>query len=278
MAVKNTVTTDGDTPELIGLIPAAGTATRIFPLPCSKEIFPIGYQTFPSIVGPRPKVAAQYLLENFKLAGVQNTFIILRKGKWDIPDYFGGGESLGLNLAYIMMNLPHGAPYTLDAAFSFIPHANIVFGFPDILFKPRNAYLVMLNRLLTSESDIVLGLFPVQDPSKMDMVELDDSGNICGIDIKPPASALKYTWIIAVWTPEFTHFLHRYININKAKIDSRKAANGTEAYVGEVIQAALVEGLRVEKVIFDDGAYLDIGTPEDLVRADAFVRNLVNCD
>ena len=40
-----------------------------------------------------------------------------------------------------------------------------------------------------------------------------------------------------------------------------------------MIQAALEEGLHVDLVRFDDGDYLDIGTPEDLVKADAFVRN-----
>jgi glucose-1-phosphate thymidylyltransferase len=34
-----------------------------------------------------------------------------------------------------------------------------------------------------------------------------------------------------------------------------------------VIQAAIDHGLVVEAESFDDGRYLDIGTPEDLVRA-----------
>lgn len=278
MAANNTVTVTEKSRELIGLIPAAGTANRISPLPCSKEIFPLGYHTIPSLAGPRPKVAAQYLLENLKLAGVQKTFIILRKGKWDIPDYFGGGKSLGLNLAYLMMDLPYGAPYTLDEAFFFISQATIVFGFPDILFRPQDAYLAMLDQLSADGSDIVLGLFPAHNPSKMDMVELNDAGNICDLDIKPSKSLLKYTWIIAVWTPVFTQFLHQYVKARKLEADNLSASIEPEAYVGEVIQAALDEGLHVDKVIFDDGDYLDIGTPEDLVRSDAFVGNLVNND
>lgn len=266
------MTSAKDHRELIGLIPAAGSANRIAPLPCSKEIFPLGYQTIPSVAGPRPKVAAQYLLEKMASAGAQKVFIILRKGKWDIPEYFGCGQSLGLNFAYLMMDLPYGAPYTLDQAFDFVSDATILFGFPDILFTPQDAYSNMLRRLSESGSEIVLGLFPAHNPSKMDMVQLDDSENICGLDIKPPKSHLKYTWIIAVWTPAFTRYLHQYVKGRKQASDAR-AADSPEEYVGEVIQAAIQEGLRVDKVIFDEGDYLDFGTPEDLVKADAFARN-----
>lgn len=32
-----------DHQDMVGLIPAAGNATRLQPLPCSKEIFPVGF-------------------------------------------------------------------------------------------------------------------------------------------------------------------------------------------------------------------------------------------
>lgn len=248
-------------------------ANRIAPLPCSKEIFPLGYQTLPSSAGPRPKVAAQYLLEKMKLGGAQKAFIILRKGKWDIPDYFGCGQSIGLNLAYLMMNSPFGAPYTIDQAFDFVSDATILFGFPDILFTPKDAYNTLLKQLSASGSDIVLGLFPVHNPSKMDMVELDDFDNICGLDIKPLQSHLKYTWIIAVWSPAFTRFLHQYVQDHKKTVKIHAAVGAPEEYIGEVIQAAIEEGIQVDKVAFDGGDYLDFGTPEDLVKADAFARH-----
>lgn len=267
------MTTKKDHRELIGLIPAAGSANRIAPLPCSKELFPLGFQTMPSLSGPRPKVASQYLLEKMASAGAKKAFIIIRKGKWDIPEYFGCGRSLGLNLAYLMMKLPFGAPFTLDQAFDFVSAATILFGFPDILFTPKDAYDALLNQLSASKSDIVLGLFPAHNPSKMDMVELDNSDNVCGIDIKPRKSYLKYTWIIAVWTPTFTHFMHQYVQVHKQTADARAAAKTHEAYVGEVIQAAIEEGIQVEKVLFDEGNYLDIGTPEDLLKANTFARN-----
>jgi glucose-1-phosphate thymidylyltransferase len=264
------------TRELIGLIPAAGTADRISPLPCSKEIFPIGYQTIPGLESPRPKVAAQYMLEKMNSAGAHKVFIILRKGKWDIPEYFGCGNYIGMNIAYLMMDRPYGPPYTLDQSFPFISKDTVLFGFPDILFDPHDAYSTLLKRLTESGADIVLGLFPAHNPSKMDMVELDDSGNICGLDIKPAKTRLIYTWIIAVWSPVFSCYMHRYVKGHRQKDNVDVKALRTEVYVGDVIQAALDEGIKVERVFFDDGDYLDIGTPEDLAKADAFTRRYSN--
>lgn len=257
--------------DIVGLIPAAGTADRISPLPCSKEIFPVGFQRIDGLKGARPKVAAHYLLEKMKAAGARKTYIVLRQGKWDIPAYFGSGRGIDLKLAYLLMDLPYGAPYTVDQAFDFIHAETILFGFPDILFRPFNAYSLLLERLAESAADIVLGLFQAHNPQKMDMAVLDDAGKIRGLDIKPDKTQLKYTWIIAAWAPAFTGFMHRHLMERQESVASSIEAGGRELYVGDVIQAALEGGLNVEPLVFDDGDYLDIGTPEDLVEADAFI-------
>jgi glucose-1-phosphate thymidylyltransferase len=146
----------------IGLIPAAGTADRIAPLPCSKELYPIGFQSIDAGCGVRPKVVSQYLLEKMRLAKIAEVYIVLRKGKWDIPEYFGDGKALNMHLAYLMMNLPFGVPYTLDQAYPFVKNSMVVFGFPDIIFQPDNAFASLLARQAESSADLVLGLFPAR--------------------------------------------------------------------------------------------------------------------
>ena len=109
------------------------------------------------------------------------------------------------------------------------------------------------------------------------LVELDRSGRIRRIDIKPSTSTLMYTWIIAVWTPVFTRFINRFIETcNMDKITGGIAGNkidGKEVFLGDVIESAIQAGLKVENVVFDYGDYLDIGTPEDLAWAPDFTRN-----
>ena len=254
--------------EIIGLVPAGGQATRIAPLPCSKELYPIGFRPVAEDGSLRPKAVCHYLLEKMRLAGATKAYIILRQGKWDIPAYLGDGAMLDIHLAYLMMNLPFGAPYTLDQAYPFIQDALIVFGFPDIIFQPEDAFVRLLARQAATKADAVLGLFPADQPQKMDMVDLDEDGRIRQIVIKPRHTHLHYTWIIAVWTPIFTHFMHEYlVDVQTEYNQDNGSSRRRELFVGDVIQAAIQTGLQIETVRFPNGDYLDIGTPEDLVKA-----------
>jgi len=106
--------------EVVGLIPAAGQAKRIAPLPMSKELFPIGFQVIDGEQTQRPKVVNHYLLEKFKHAGISKTFIVIREGKWDIPAYFGDGTFVNMQLGYLIMREPFGPPFTLDQAYPFL--------------------------------------------------------------------------------------------------------------------------------------------------------------
>ncbi len=86
--------------DIVGLVPAAGIASRLGKLPYSKEIMPI-----PGMKD-KSSVLSENLVRYFRLAGIHNLYFIIRKGKWDIPEYFGDGSSFGVNIGYLMMNLP----------------------------------------------------------------------------------------------------------------------------------------------------------------------------
>lgn len=260
--------------EIIGLIPAGGSASRLSPLPCSKELYPVGFRSVNSNNDLRPKVVSHYLLENMRSANIKKAYVILREGKWDIPSYYRSGEIIDMRLAYLIMGLPYGVPYTLDQAYDFVRHAIVALGFPDILFKPDNAYEKLIIKLQKSQSDIVLGIFPTDSPHKWDMLQMDDGGKILDIHIKPDHTELLYTWGIAIWTPNFTNFMHEYIYSKQVWSGDRKTgslnSNVAELYVGDVVRAAIREKLKVDTVIFSDGSCLDTGTPDDLIRAMQF--------
>lgn len=248
--------------EVIGVIAAGGEAKRIAPLPCSKELYPIGFRAVDEGRSLRPKVACHYLLEKMFLAGISKVYIILRQGKWDIPTYLGDGSLFNMDFAYLMMGLPFGTPFTLDQAYPFVQDALLAFGFPDIIFKPKSVFVRLLDRQRTTKADIILGLFPANQPQKVDMVEIDEEGRVQQILIKPNKTKLRYTWCIAVWTPVFTKFLHEHVNAFKASADA-----WPELSIGNVIQAAIQNKIQVEAVNVSTSPYLDIGTPEDLAKA-----------
>ncbi|HEY9761000.1 MAG TPA: sugar phosphate nucleotidyltransferase [Trichocoleus sp.] len=260
--------------RLVGLMPAAGQGTRISPLPMSKELFPIGFRSVENGSDLRPKVSCHYLLEKMRWAGVTEAMVILRPGKWDIPAYLGDGSSLGMRLAYLTVHVPFGVPFSLNQAYPFVRDAIVVMGFPDILFQPDDAFAKLLHRLSSSEADVVLGLFPTDQPQKVGLVEFDTAGRVSGIFEKSQLTHLKYMWAIAVWQPSFTEFLHQFVEThlhtligNRDPQSLKELPVYQETPIGDVIHSAIKAGFKVEAEVFETGHYLDIGTPENLVKA-----------
>jgi glucose-1-phosphate thymidylyltransferase len=250
--------------DLVGLIPAGGQALRLGNLPCSKEIYPLQLW---SNTNDEPRVISEYLVKYYQLAGCSHIYFILREGKWDIPKYFGDGSRFNTNIGYLMMDLPYGTPFTLDQAYPFIKNKYVALGFPDVVIKPENAFEKLFTHIKNSEADVVLGLFPNDRPEKCDMVRLDEHGQVTEIVIKEKDQGLKYSWLIAVWSPKFTAFLHQYIN--KAKQNPKNGKIKTmqgyrEIYVGDVFIEAMNNNLNVQSLTFSNGSGLDIETPEDL--------------
>ena len=257
--------------KIIGLVPAAGKAKRLSPLPFSKELYPVGFQYLENGSRLLSKPVCVYLLEKMRLANTSEAYIVLRKGKWDIPAYLSHGKMLNMHLAYLMMDLPFGVPYTLDEAYPFVRDSIVVFGFPDIIFQPDDVYIKLLAKQKKSSAAAVLGVFPANKPHKKDMVDLHADGSIRGIRKNPDQISSPYTWITAVWTPLFTAFMHDFIAARQKEREKKQEKSQTEKhheiFMSDVIHAAANNGLQIESVIFSHGAYLDIGTPGNLIKA-----------
>lgn len=246
--------------EVIAIIPAAGIASRLPGLSGSKEMVSIGTMLNPASNKLVPKPVCLHLIEKYRNAGIKKCFIVLRKDKWDIPEYLGSGEKVNMNIAYLMMGLPYGTAYTIDQAYPHVKHAYVALGFPDILFSPDDSFAQLINKLETTNADIVLGLFPANKPEKSDMVETDNEQNALNIIIKPKQTDLQLTWGIAVWKPSFSQFLHDYL------LSHQRKESDPELHIGHVIQAAINDGMSVVTETVSGQAFLDIGTPDDLSR------------
>ena len=247
--------------EVIAIIPAAGLASRLPGITGSKEMIPVGTRVDPVSNTIEPKPVCLHLIEKYQNAGIKKCFIILRKGKWDIPQYFGSGDKFNMDLAYLMMGLPYGTAYTIDQAYPHVKHAIVALGFPDILFSPDDGYARLLKKIESINADVVLGLFPANKPEKTDMVETDANNNVRNIVIKPKQTNLKFTWGIAVWKPAFSQYLHEYLSTQQRK------ETDPELHIGHVIQAAINDDMTVVAETVSSEAFLDIGTPDDLSMA-----------
>lgn len=257
--------------DVVGLLPAAGTASRLGAIPCSKEVLPVGFTSAEGDGRPRPRAAAEPLLAAVGRAGADRAFVVVRTGKWDVPAFLETAEAPGPRRAYVVTLGTAGVPFTLASAVPFLEGARVLFGFPDILFEPEDAFARLLDRQEERGADLVLGLFPAGRPEKMDMVRLGPDGGVRSLVIKPEATDLRYTWILAAWTPAFTDFLAGWCRDRRARY-GRPGEGGSgeataEPHLGHVVRDALDGPVEVEAVIFDEGRYVDIGTPAELASA-----------
>lgn len=247
--------------NLVGLIPAAGLAKRVSPLPGSKELFPIGFREV-SVDGRleiRPKVVSQYLLDNMFNAGASKVWMVLGKSKGDIMQYYGDGLKFGGRVAYLTMDRLWGMPYTLDQAWPWIDGNYVLFGMPDTIFTPHDAFAQLCDDHTRSGADVTLGVFPTDHPEKLCPVLMDESGQVLDMTDKPKQTELRNAWGCACWSPSFTDFMHRYL----LELDQPRH----EVVLADVFRAAIQHGLMVKGLYFESGEYIDIGTPEDLVTA-----------
>lgn len=255
--------------EVIGVIPAAGKATRLVNIPFSKELYPIGYEEKGG--DQIPKTVSSYLLDQMTDAGISSFHFVIRKGKWDIPNYFGGGKRFNANICYHVTDYSYGVPFSINQAYPVTKNKIVAIGFPDILIKPRGVYSKLLDKLHSNKkTDIVLGLFPSPEPLKWDMVDIREN-KIHDIFIKSEKGKhLKYTWVIAVWRASFSRFLNDYLNnLLLSKKDSKLLSS--ECQLSNIFLSFMKKEFRIDYVFFDEGKCMDIGSPERLKKADLFL-------
>jgi len=245
--------------KVVGLIPAAGHGTRLAPFPCPKELFPVGYQDYGvnGKVERRPKVVSQYLFEELVAAGAGQILIIVGDGKHDIMRYYGAGRRFGAHVAYLYQDELRGMPFALDLAYPWLKgDETIVFGMPDTIVEPKDAFVRLLDYHADRGADLTLGLFATDTPWKFGMVGLDADGRVVYNVDKPADSDLKYMWGICCWGARFTELMHSYLQC--------LPAGAKEVVLSEVFNEALHQKLEVWGLCFDDGQYLDIGTSAEL--------------
>lgn len=247
--------------RIVGVIPAAGKARRIAPLPGSKELFPVGFGeiVFDGKLRRYPKVVSQYLIDNMTHAGVSEIYLVLGEGKFDIMEYYGDGQRFGVRIAYLMMDRLWGMPYTIDQAYYWMQDATVIFGMPDTIFTPSDAFGQLLDMQTRVGADLTLGLFRASEPQRLSMVKSDQEDRVLSIHDKPAQTDLLYTWGIACWGPRFTEVMHQEL--------AMPPNDDKEIVLADIFQKAVDGGLDVRALRFDSGEYFDIGTPEDLQSA-----------
>ena len=244
--------------EIIGLIPAAGRASRMADLPFSKELLPLASASpIPKGTGRVLRVAIDNALETMTAAGVNDTCVVIAPGKWDIPAHTGNGARFGQNIAFVIAEASPNVPASLDAAWSLIKGREVALLFPDIVFEPKRALKEIIDHRRQISADLVLALVPTSNGEKIDIVTVTDSGSVEKVTPKPGRSHSGWTWIAATWGPSFSRFLH--IMAPEISVPANR-----EMYVADVLSAAIDAGLNIRALSFQSGQSFDLGTRDEL--------------
>jgi dTDP-glucose pyrophosphorylase len=224
-----------------GVIPAAGSGTRIQPLAFSKELLPVGSR-FDGRV-ERPRAVSEYLVERMLLAGVERICFVISPGKSDILEYYGAGFG-GASFCYVVQPEPRGL---CDAIFRALPviddEAPVAIGLPDTVWFPEDA----LARLPRDELSFLL--FPVDEPHLFDSVQTDAEGWIQRIQVKDPRPQSRWVWGAFQMPGRTLRALHA-LWLQPERHDE---------YIGTLVNAYLALGLRARGVRAGE-SYVDVGT------------------
>jgi dTDP-glucose pyrophosphorylase len=224
-----------------GIIPAAGSGTRIQPLAFSKELLPVGSRG--EGAGERPKAVSEYLVERLARGGARKLCFVISPGKADIVRYFGGrvGEA---DIAYVVQPQPAGLCDALFRAIPLIhPDEHVAIGLPDTIWFPDDALLSL------PQDRLAFLLFPVDRPELFDAVVTDGDGRIEEIQVKSHAARSHWIWGAFAMPGQVFHALHRFWLAREER----------DEYVGTLINAWLAEGGYAVGVRSGTG-YVDVGT------------------
>ncbi|MBV9546804.1 MAG: nucleotidyltransferase family protein [Chloroflexi bacterium] len=172
---------------MLGIIPAAGAASRLQPLAFSKEMLPVGSSVDEHGV-ERPKAVSEFLVERMMHAGADRVCFVLSPEKTDIIPYYARHWA-ARRFCYVVQEQPNGLCDALFRALHVMrDDEDVLIGLPDTVWFPVDGF----SRLPAGELSFLL--FPVDAPSRFDAVVTAADGSVTEIQVKAVRPSTNWVW------------------------------------------------------------------------------------
>lgn len=235
----------------VGIIPAAGLATRLGPLGYPKELLPITYvQGEGGHLRPLPVIEAS--LRQLRTAGIGRCMVVTSERKPELAQYLGSGGAIGLDIAYVRQSEAGGLAAAVALTVPWTRGAASCLLLPDTIVRPLDALKTMRAAFESRGADLVLGVFPTAKPRELGPVRFDASSRVIEVQDKPATTDLANSWGLAIWGDRFSQQI---------------AAAPPDANLGLLFHQAAQSGLNVIACWFETGEFHDVGTPKGLAEA-----------
>ena len=238
-----------------GIVLAGGSNSRLYPLTLSvsKHLLPV-----------YDKPMIYYPLSVLMLAGIRDILLITNpNNESQYQRLLGSGESFGINISYASQEKPEGIAQAFLIGEQFIGNDTVSLILGDNIFFGQS-FGKMLRESSSLEDGAYIFGYPVSDPERFGVVEIDGDGRAISLEEKPKQPKTNFA------ATGLYFYDNNVIDITKAI----KPSDRGELEITDVnLEYLKLEKLKVQ-ILGRGFAWLDTGTHESLLEASSFVKTL----
>jgi len=255
--------------DIVGLIPAAGIGTRLYPFSRAvpKEMYPIF-----------GKAVIEHTIENLKVGGIKNIYMVVGYQKGALMDYVGDGSFFGVNVVYLYQMVRRGLGHSILQGKGWIDKTFVTL-LGDSFIEPKEEMKEMIDYHKKERPLATVMVFEVDDVSGYGIAKfrkLDKgAGKIESMLEKPSksrAAKLKTNGKFYALCGAYVFEPRIFKYIAKTRPGLKNEIQLTDAMI-----LALKSGEKINGFVLK-GRYLDIGKWHTVKETEEFLRGVIDLD